>query len=703
MKRKNLQRLRNIGIAAHIDAGKTTLTERLLYFTGRSHRMGETHFGNSQMDTSKQEIEKGITISSAATHITWTQGEQTFAINIIDTPGHVDFMIEVERSLRVLDGMVLLFDAVAGVEPQTETVWQQSARYAVPVIAMVNKLDRVGADYLNVIRQMQTRLGANPLAIQLPIGNENKFRGVVDLIEMKATYWDEDGALLADREIPADLLAEAKLHRKALLEATVLYDEGLFHQYLKNPDNIDLTSLKAVLRMAVLKRKIIPVLPGAAYKNKGIQTLLDAICDFLPSPIDRGQTEGVDLRSKEVIHRTPESDAPFVALAFKIILDNQNRQWCFFRVYGGTLRAGERVLNPRTGKMERIARLYQIHADTRQEVPVASAGDIVATIGLRTIRTGDTLCAKDAPILLENLVIPKPVISMAVEAKRSDQLDKLATALAKLQLEDPSFHVQTDQDTGQTTMLGMGELHLEIIVDKLKTDHGVAVNVGTPKVAYREVFLQTVQHRHLLKKQRGGRGLFAEIEVNIGPADPSFLESEAFTQRGQRLQFVNKVTGGNIPKDMIPAVETGFRKMLNQGVLAGHPIEHLKVELLDGDTHVKDSNAMAFERCAVETFRAAALRMSPRLMEPLMLVDVYTPDEYLGNVMSGLNRRRGIILSQTAQGRQAHITAEVPLAEMFGYINHLRTVSAGRASYTMSFKRYALLPDRLVEGVIAGG
>lgn len=701
MRRDKLRFLRNIGIAAHIDAGKTTLTERILYFTGKSHKMGETHKGNSQMDTTKQEIEKGITISSAATHTTWQYKGDQYSLNIIDTPGHVDFMIEVERSLRILDGMVALFDAVAGVEAQSETVWQQAARHKVPIIAMVNKMDRVGADYLEVVRQIDTQLGANALAIQLPIGAESNFEGVIDLIEMKATFWNDEGMQLDNQPIPTTLLTEAENYREVLIEKVVMLDETMLNQYFENPESISAEQIRGLLRKAVLERQIVPVLMGAAYKNKGIQTLLDAVSAYLPSPLDRGALTGFATNTKEVITRAASNMEPFTALVFKIALDDQNRQLCFFRVYAGSLKIGDTITNPRTNKKERIGRLYQIHANKKQEIQQVMAGDIAATTGLKAIQTGDTLCAIDAPIVLERLYVPAPVITMAIEAKNSVQLDKLSIALSKLQLEDPSFQAKTDTKTGQTVILGMGELHLEIIIDKLKEDFGLAVKVGSPKVAYQEGFTKMVRRKHRLKRQRGGQGLYAEIEVQVGPADTGFLESGTFLKEGKRLQFVNKVVGGSIPKEFIPAVENGFTKMLESGPLADYPIQSLKVVLLDGDTHIKDSSPKAFETCAMETFRVLAMDMKPQLLEPLVEVIITAPNGYLGNILSGINRRRGLVLSQSLLGQQVQLTVEVPLAEMFGYINHLRTVSAGRANYSMKFKRYAVVPSQIVNKAIS--
>lgn len=697
MRRDRLRFLRNIGIAAHIDAGKTTLTERILYFTGKSHKIGETHDGDSQMDTTKQEIAKGITISSAATYTEWTRHQETYLLNIIDTPGHVDFMIEVERSLRVLDGMVALFDAVAGVESQTETIWQQAARYEIPVVAMVNKMDRVGADFQEVVRQIRERLNVNALPIHLPIGEEATFEGLIDLVEEKAIYWDKEGVLRVEETIPVDMKDLVKEHRENLLEVAVLFDEALMEQYFEAPESLQPEQIRRVLRQAVLKRQFVPVTLGAAYKNKGVHTLMDAICDYLPAPNDGKDLEGLDPETGETLLRKMNEAAPFAALVFKILLDDQNRQLSFFRVYAGRLKTGDVVWNPRTKKRERIARLYQMHANKRQEIKVASAGDIAATLGLKSVRTGDTLCTKETPVVLESLFVPPPVISMAIEAKRNEDLEALGQALAKLQLEDPSFKVRTDEASAQTVLFGMGELHLEIILEKLRDDFRLEVLVGAPKVAYQEVFTRSKKYRHRLKKQSGGPGMFAEMEVVIGPADEAYLESEAFVSEGKRLQFVSRIVGASIPKELIPAIELGFARMLESGVLAGFPIHSLKVELLDGKTHVKDSSAKAFEVCAMELFKEVAVQLSPEILEPFAAVEVRTPDEYLGNILGGLNRRRAIIMAQEISQQQIRLEAEVPIAEMFGYINHLRTVSAGRAVYSMKFKRYALMPGQLAE------
>jgi elongation factor G len=701
MTRDRLKQLRNIGIAAHIDAGKTTLTERILFLTGKSHRLGETHTGTSQMDTMKQEIAKGITISSAATHTSRPYEDQAYAMNIIDTPGHVDFTIEVERSLRVLDGMVALFDAVAGVEPQTETVWRQAARYQIPVIAMVNKMDRLGADFFAVVQQIRDRFGVVAVPLQIPFKKGENFEGVIDLIEKVKLTWNADGTQMERQPIPQAMLPEVERYRSQVLESIAILDEALFDRYIEQPASISEREWKQQLRKQVLDRRLVPVLMGAAYKNKGIQPLLDAICAYLPAPEDRPPVEGILPQTEAATTRQPLREAPFSGLAFKIVLDQQNRQLCFFRVYSGRLAVGDVFFNPRTQNTQRISRLYQMHANKRKEIRQVVAGDIAAMVGFREIRTGDTLCDPGAPLVLESLVVPPPVIQMSIEPQSNAYMDKLSMALAKLQLEDPSFKVKTDQETGQTIMLGMGELHLEIIVDKLQDDFGVPVQMGAPAVTYREQFTQSVQTRHRLRKQRGGKGLFAEMEVRLGPADEDFLNRETFQEEGERLQFINQIVGGSIPKEFIPAIAQGFRRELENGPLAGYPVESLKVELLDGDTHSKDSNPVAFEICAMEALRSVREALAPQLLEPIGLVTVTTPAEYLGNILGGLNRRRGIILSQEVVHQHMQVTAEVPLAELFGYISHLRSVSAGRGNFTMQFGHYAPLPAHLAAPIIA--
>ncbi len=700
MKVRKLQFIRNIGIAAHIDAGKTTLTERVLFFTGKSHRIGETHLGNSQMDTMKQEIEKGITISSAATQATWEYLGQPITMNIIDTPGHVDFTIEVERSLRVLDGVVALFDAVDGVESQTETVWQQAQRYEVPAIGFVNKMDKPGSDFNNVVLQIEDRLGANAVGLQFPIFEDNEFVGVVDLVKNEAFYWSEKG-VMESKEIPSKMVVEASEARNQMIETLAGFDDDLLAIYFENPEQITVSQLIEVIRGLVLTRKIVPVLMGAAYKNKGIQPLLDAVAAYLPSPVDRKKVTGTHPDTKEVETRTADPKGPLSALVFKIALNEQNRKLCFFRVYSGTLKVGDTVLNTRTGKKERVGRLYQMHANKRTEITQVMAGEIAATVGLKTFRTGDTLSDLVHPVVLENLFIPKPVISMAIEPKRNEQLTKLGDLLGRLRMEDPSFTVKVDHETGQTILMGMGELHLEIMRSRIEDDHGIEINTGAPQVAYQEAFTETVTHRERLRKQRGGSGLFAEIEVMIGPADPEFLENISEEDTTERLQFVNKIVGGSIPKEFIPSVESGFRKMMKQGPLAGYPVSNLKVVLVDGSTHVKDSKPLAFEICAMDALRSAANKLRPELLEPLMRVEVSTPDKYVGPVISDLNRRRAVIQLQEKVANRVQIVATVPLAEMFGYVNKLRSSSAGMASYSMKMEGYASVPES-VKSVVIG-
>ncbi|MBX2873797.1 MAG: elongation factor G [Saprospiraceae bacterium] len=684
MKRRALHLLRNIGIVAHIDAGKTTLTERILYFTGKSHKIGETHQGNSQMDTLKPEIEKGITISAAATQTEWQVNGQTHRINIIDTPGHVDFTIEVERSLRVLDGMVMLFDAVAGVEPQSETVWRQSQRYAVPAIAYVNKMDRPGSDFFTVIQQMKDQLGANAWPIQLPIIKDNAFVGVVDLLSREALVWSKETGQAQSTAIPAELLESVEFHRNALLEELASTDEALLDRYLDQSNSIREEEWQASLRSAVVQRSMVPVLAGAAYKNIAVQPLLDAIGLYLPSPLDTPSTEGLDPGNQQSIERAVDPEAPFAGLVFKVILDEQNRRLSFFRIYSGRLAAGDSILNVRTGKKERISQLYQMHANKRTELQEAFAGDIVASLSLKQTRTGDTIADMKAPILLESLYVPKPVMGVAIEVVKTAQLDKLGLALARLAEEDPTFKVAHNQETGQTIIQGMGELHLEIVLDKLQHDFGVAVNIGQPQVSYFERLQETGRQWGRLKKQSGGPGLFAEMDVELGPADPAFLADPS----NGRLQFIDKVVGGNIPKSLIPFVEKGFRTAMESGPLAGHPLESLKVTLWDGKTHSKDSKPLAFELCAQNTYREMARDLAPQLLEPLMQVEVQTPEPYLGTVIGDLNRRRGLIKGQRLEHGRIVVHAEVPLVEMFGYVSHLRSSTAGRGTFNMQLRGY---------------
>jgi len=695
MKRRALHLLRNIGIVAHIDAGKTTLTERILYFTGKSHKIGETHQGNSQMDTLKPEIEKGITISAAATQTEWSVNGQTHRINIIDTPGHVDFTIEVERSLRVLDGMVMLFDAVAGVEPQSETVWRQSQRYGVPTVAYINKMDRPGSDFWKAIGQIRNQLGANAWAIQLPIMVDNTFIGIVDLLSMQAMTWTAEGQPMWI-DIPLELQETALSYRSELLEELAGRNEDLLDRYLDQPEIIALEEWQQTLRKAVIDQSIVPVLAGAAYKNLAIQPLLDAIGLYLPSPLDFPIVKGLDPSNEKPLERVVDDQAPFAGLVFKVTMDEQNRRLSFFRVYSGRLSAGDAVLNVRTGKKERISQLYQMHANKRRELKEALAGDIVATMSLKHTRTGDTIAEKKAPILLESLHVPEPVMGVAIEVVKTAQLDKLGLALAKLAEEDPTFKVKVNQETRQTIIHGMGELHLEIIIDKLMHDFGIAVNIGQPQVSYWERLQESSRQWGRLKKQTGGPGLFAEIEVELGPADPEFLANPA----NGRLQFVDKVAGGAIPKTLIPFVEKGFASAMEQGPLAGYPLESLKVVLWDGKTHAKDSKPLAFELCAQNTYREMARYLRPQLLEPLMNVEVNTPEPYLGSVIGDLNRRRGLIKGQQAQSGRITIQAEVPLVEMFGYVSHLRSSTAGRGTFNMQLTSYTAVSEAILEKVI---
>ena len=700
MKVRKLQFIRNIGIAAHIDAGKTTLTERILFFTGKSYRIGETHLGNSQMDTMKQEIEKGITISSAATQANWNYLGQSITMNIIDTPGHVDFTIEVERSLRVLDGVVALFDAVDGVESQTETVWQQAQRYEVPAIGFVNKMDKPGSDFNNVVLQIRDRLGANAVGLQFPIFEDNEFVGVVDLVKNEAFYWSEKG-VMESKEIPSEVVVEVREVRNQMIETLASLDDELLAIYFDDPEQITINQLTDVIRRLVLEQKMVPVLMGAAYKNKGIQPLLDAVSAYLPSPIDRKEVTGTHPDTNEVETRIADPEGPVSALVFKIALDEQNRKLCFFRVYSGTLKIKDMILNTRTGKKERMGRLYQMHANKRTEITEVMAGEIAATVSLKTFRTGDTLADVAHPVVLENLFIPKPVISMAIEPKQNDQLTKLGDLLGRLRMEDPSFMVKVDHETGQTILMGMGELHLEIIRARIEDDFGIEINIGTPQVAYQEAFTETISHRERLKKQKGGNGLFAEIEVIMGPADPEFLENISEEDTTERLQFVNQIVGGSISKEFIPSVESGFRKMMKQGPVAGYPISNLKVVLVNGSMHDEDSKPLAFEICAMDALRSAASKLKPELLEPIMRVEVSTPDQYVGSVISDLNRRRAVIQLQEKMANRVQVVANVPLAEMFGYVNKLRSSSAGMASYSMKMEGYATVPAAVKAAVIS--
>lgn len=700
---KNLAFTRNIGIAAHIDAGKTTTTERVLYYTGMTHKIGEVHDGAATMDHMEQEQERGITITSAATKVNWNWKDDSFSINIIDTPGHVDFTVEVERSLRVLDGTVALFCAVSGVEPQSETVWRQADKYKVPRICFVNKMDRSGADFFNVLNDIKEKLGANAVPLQVPIGAEENFKGVVDLITGQAIIWNEEdqGMTYDVVDIPADLKDTVDEYREKLLEAVAEYDESLMEKYFEDPETISADEVRAAIRAAVIDMSFTPVMCGSAFKNKGVQALLDAVCAFLPSPLDVDAIRGINPDTEAEESRKPSIDEPFSALAFKIATDPYVGRLAFMRVYSGKLEAGSYVLNTRSGKKERISRLFQMHANKQNPIEAVEAGDIAAGVGFKDLRTGDTLCDLDKPIVLESMSFPDPVIGVAVEPKSQKDMDKLGLALSKLAEEDPTFKVRYDEDTNQTVISGMGELHLEIIVDRLKREFKVECNQGAPQVTYKEALTTTVDHTERLKKQSGGSGLFAQIQFELGPADEEFLESEEFKSGKTRLQFVNAIFGGSVPKEFIPSVIKGFNAMMDNGVLAGYGIDSMKVRLYDGQTHAVDSKPIAFELAAKEGFRAAAFKCGPVLLEPIMKIEIVTPEEFVGSVIGDMNRRRGIPKGQeTRVGGAVAIQAEAPLSEMFGYVTQLRTLTSGRASSTMEFSHYAPAPKGIAEEVI---
>ncbi|MGE5356564.1 MAG: elongation factor G [Deltaproteobacteria bacterium] len=700
---RDLNLVRNIGIAAHIDAGKTTTTERILYYTGLSHKIGEVHDGAATMDWMEQEQERGITITSAATRTKWNWHSNEFTINIIDTPGHVDFTVEVERSLRVLDGTVALFDSVSGVEPQSETVWRQADKYKVPRIAFVNKMDRTGADFFKVVEDMRIKLGANAIPIQVPIGSEYDFKGVVDLITNKAIIWNEQdmGMTFKEIEIPEDLVETVEIYKTKLLEALAEIDDSLLEKYFEDPESISEQEMIDAIREATVGMLITPVMAGSAFKNKGVQALLDAVCAFLPSPLDKGIVEGINPDNNNPVYRKPDVKEPFSALAFKIATDPYVGRLSFIRVYSGKLDAGSYVLNTRSDKKERLSRLYQMHSNKQNPIEFVEAGDIAAAVGFKDIRTGDTLCEEKHPVVYESMTFPEPVISLAVEPKSQKDLDKLGMALAKLSEEDPTFKVAYDENTNQTVISGMGELHLEIIVDRLRREFSVECNQGNPQVNYKEALTATVDHTEKLKKQTGGSGLFAQISFEIGPADPSFLESEDFKNGKVKMQFVNDIFGGSIPKELVPPTEKGFASMMNSGVLAGYSLDSMKVKIYDGRTHPVDSKPIAFELCAKEGFRAAAVKAKPIILEPIMKLEVVTPEDYVGGVIGDLNRRRGIPKSQDiGTGGVVIIKVDVPLSEMFGYVTQLRTITSGRASSTMEFSHYAPLPEGIAKEIV---
>ena len=695
MAKQDLHLTRNIGIMAHIDAGKTTTSERILYYTGKTHKIGETHDGAATMDWMAQEQERGITITSAATTCYWHYDNKQFKINLIDTPGHVDFTAEVERSLRVLDGAVATYCAVGGVQPQSETVWRQADKYNVPRLGYVNKMDRSGADYFDVLRQMKEVLGANPVSLVIPIGSEETFKGLVDLIKMKAIIWHDEtqGAEFEITDIPADMKDEAEEWRGKLLESAAEFDEALMEKYFDDPNSITEEEVIAAIRKGTLSMQCTPMLCGSSFKNKGVQTLLDYVCAFLPSPLDTPNIVGTNPTTGEEEDRKPSEDAPTSALAFKIATDPYVGRLVFFRVYSGKVEAGSYVYNTRSGKKERVSRLFQMNSNKQVPMEVIDAGDIGAGVGFKDIRTGDTLCDEAHPIVLESISFPDPVIGIAVEPKSQADVDKLGIGLAKLAEEDPTFTVHTDEQSGQTVISGMGELHLDIILDRLKREFKVECNQGKPQVNYKEAITKTVNLREVYKKQSGGRGKFADIIVNVGPIDEDFKEGG--------LQFINEVKGGNIPKEFIPSVQKGFETAMKSGVLGGYPMDSLKVTLLDGSFHPVDSDQLSFEIAAINAYKNACVKAGPVLMEPIMKLEVVTPEENMGDVIGDLNKRRGQVegMDETRSGARI-VKAMVPLAEMFGYVTALRTITSGRATSSMEYDHHAPLSSTIAKTVL---
>ena len=693
MAKRDLKFTRNIGIMAHIDAGKTTTSERILFYTGKTHKIGEVHEGAATMDWMVQEQERGITITSAATTAFWHYQGDVYQINLIDTPGHVDFTVEVERSLRVLDGTIATFCAVGRVQPQSETVWRQADKYGVPKIAYVNKMDRVGADFFACVEEMHTKLGANAVPLCVPIGSEDKFKGIVDLIANKAIYYNGEEKLVNYEvtDVPAELADEVARWRDKLIESAAECDEALMEKYFEDPDSLTEEEVIAALRKGTIAMKVVPVCCGSSFKNKGVQFLLDSVMRYLPSPLDKGAVTGENPKTGEQEERQPSAADPFCGLVFKIATDPFVGRLAFLRAYSGRVDAGTYVLNTRTNKKERIARLYQMHSNHQNPIEFVEAGDICAAVGFKDLHTGDTICAEDHPITLESMVFPDPVIGIAVEPKTQGDLDKLGIALAKLAEEDPTFTVKSDRETGQTVISGMGELHLDIIVDRLRREFGVEINQGAPQVNYKESITATVQHREVFKKQSGGRGKFADIVVEIGPADKD----------ATGLVFDNQVKGGNVPKEFVPAVQKGFQSAMANGCLAGYEVPSIKVTLLDGSFHPVDSDQLSFELAARMAFRHACPKAKPIILEPIMNLEVVTPEEYMGDIVGDLNRRRGQInaMDSTANGARI-IRAFVPLAEQFGYVTILRTLSSGRATSTMSFDHYSEVPANLAKDII---
>jgi elongation factor G len=690
---RDLKYTRNIGIMAHIDAGKTTTSERILFYTGKTHKIGEVHEGAATMDWMVQEQERGITITSAATTAFWNYEGNTYQVNLIDTPGHVDFTVEVERSLRVLDGTVATFCAVGRVQPQSETVWRQADKYRVPKLAYVNKMDRVGADFLAVIEEMNDKLGAHAVPIVLPIGAEDKFEGIVDLISNKAIYYNQDSKELVNyvvKEVPENMKDEVDEWRGKLIESIAEYNDEILEKFFENPDSISEAEIIEALRKATIDMAVVPTTCGSSFKNKGVQFLLDAVMRYLPSPLDIGDVTGINPDNNKEEVRKPYIKEPFCGLVFKIATDPYVGRLAFIRAYSGKLESGSYVLNTRSGKKERVARLYQMHSNKQNPIDFVEAGDICAAVGFKELRTGDTICVESNPVVLESMTFPIPVIGLAVEPKTQKDLDKLGMALSKLSEEDPTFTVKSDHETGQTVISGMGELHLEIIVDRLRREFGVEINQGAPQVNYKEAIKGNVQHREVFKKQTGGRGKFADIIFEIGPADEGV----------SGLQFVDEVKGGNIPREYVPAVEKGFKSAMANGVLAGYEVQALKVTLKDGSFHPVDSDALSFEICARQAFRKSCPKANPVIQEPIMSLEVVTPEDYMGDIIGDLNKRRGQITSMDSKGNARIVKAKVPLSEQFGYVTVLRTISSGRATSTMEFSHFAELPATLAKEVI---
>ncbi|MFT6137063.1 MAG: elongation factor G [Salibacteraceae bacterium] len=696
MAKRDLRYTRNIGIMAHVDAGKTTTTERILYYTGISHKIGEVHDGAATMDWMEQEQERGITITSAATTCFWNYRDNEYRVNIIDTPGHVDFTVEVERSLRVLDGAVALICAASGVEPQSETVWRQADKYGVPRICFVNKMDRAGADFFRCVEEVRERLGGNPVPLQIPIGAEDEFAGVVDLINNRGIAWNEEdkGMTWEEIPIPENMLELVAEWREKLVEAVAETNDELMEKFFEDPDSITEAEMLAAIREATINMSIQPVMCGSAFKNKGVQTMLDGVMNFLPSPMDKGAVEGHDVDDEEVvIKREPSIDEPFSALAFKIATDPFVGRLCFFRCYSGKLDAGSYIYNTRTGKKERISRIFQMHSNKQNAIDFIEAGDIGAGVGFKDIRTGDTLCDEKKPLVLESMTFPEPVIGVAIEPKTQVDVDKMGIALGKLAEEDPTFRIHTDEDSGQTVISGMGELHLEVLIERMRREFKVECNQGAPQVAYKEAIKSTITHREVYKKQSGGRGKFADISIILGP-----IPEDSEIKTG--LIFENKIKGGNVPREFIPSVEKGFKEAMSNGALAGYPLDSLKVSLTDGSFHAVDSDALSFEVCAKMAYRNASKGASPVLLEPIMKMEVVTPEENMGDIVGDLNRRRGQVQGMDAKNNSQVISVSVPLSEMFGYVTALRTMSSGRATSTMEFSHYDEVPKNISDEVI---